>query len=298
MKDGLEEFCEFAERIRLMDKLPRAGNLPAVIPRILGKGKTRAEGLLADKPPALIERLYEYAKLDFANLGNTINYPIRDGEPIREEQRLAKQKIEDLQKQLERPTDGWELSAREVLWKLGETTPGRDGRYTMGEIELGFDKKTLSWLWSYRGSYPLVSKLPHDTDYICEGYEAAVRKMKEAIVSSTEFVASLKLAWAITKHRAGTNMLLIRDVAKAYMVAAQAKEFWEKPSKTTFSDIPDAVFVINLLHSIDDVKKIFEFAKSNIGETALGGKGKNVSFDLPRPGGGGTEPFTTIRLKE
>lgn len=77
----------------------------------------------------------------------------------------------------------------------------------MGDIELSFDKKTFSWRWTYRGAYPLVSKLPHDVDYICEGFHDASRRMKEAIVPAAEFLSSLQLAWVISKQRSVSSAL-------------------------------------------------------------------------------------------
>lgn len=295
---GLEEFIAFAGKVRLLEKLPRGGNLQSAVPRILGNGKTRAEGLFDEKkPPALIERQYEYAKLDIGKLGFDINYPIRESDPIRAEQAQTQQLIKTLEEQLERPNDGWERSAREVLYKLGDKAPGRSGRYSMGDIELSFDKKSFSWSWTYRGAYPLVSKLPHDVDYICDGFQDASRRMKEAIVPATEFLSSLRLAWVISKQRSGAGPVLIRDLAKVYQVAAQPNIFWDRPSKSSFSEISDAVFVINLVHTIDEVRKSFVLEKAGLHQTALGGKGKNVSYDLPK-GGGGTEPYSTIRLKD
>lgn len=293
----LDRFIELAERIRMLEKLPRGGNLSSAVPRILGSGKTRAEGLFDEKKsPALIERHFEYAKLDIDRLGNDINYPI--GNDVREEQTQVKSEIESIKNQLQHPTDGWQRSAREVLWNLGEKTPGRNGRYSMGELELTFDEHSFSWTWTYRGTYPLVSKLPHDVDYICEGYRDAMRRMKDAIVPTTEFLSSFQFAWKIAKHRAGVGPVLIRDIARAYVVASQGQPFWDKPSKSTFVDRVDAVFVINLVHSIEDVRKLFEFEKAGMHQTALGGRGRNVSFDLPRRDGSGTEPYSIVRQKE
>ena len=48
---------------------------------------------------------------------------------------------------------------------------------------------------------------------------------------------------------------------------------------------------------IDEVRKLFVLEKAGLHQTALGGKGKNVSYDLPK-GSGGTEPYSTIRLKD
>ena len=298
MNDGLEQFCAFAERIRLLDKLIRGGNLPSVIPRIIGKGKTRADGFFDDRPPALIERLYEYSKLDLTALSNAINYPIPETDPLREEQRQVKQRIDDLQRQLNQPNDGWQRSAREVLSKLGEKSPGRDGRYSMGKLELNFDKKTLSWAWKLAGAYSLVSKIPHDVGYICDGYQDACRRVAESIVPSETFLSTMKLTWAISQCRAGQDAVLIRDFAKVYVVAAQDKNFWDKPSKAAFSDISDAAFVLNLVESINDVRKVFELVKAGVHQTGLGGQGRNVSYDLPKRGGDGTEPYVTIKMRE
>ena len=94
---GLEEFIAFAERVRLLDKLPRGGNLQSVVPRILGNGKTRAEGLFDEKkPPALIERQYEYAKLDLNKLFGDINYPALGCDSLRAEQAQTQQQIKSL----------------------------------------------------------------------------------------------------------------------------------------------------------------------------------------------------------
>jgi len=296
--DGLKEFIAFAEKVRLLDKLSRKGNLQSVVPRILGNGKTRAEGLFDEKkPPALIERQFEYAKLDLKQLLGEINYPAVGINSLRDEQARTQQQIKSLQEQLERANDGWERTAREVLSRLGEATPGRGGRYASGDIVLSFDKKTFAWAWTYRGAYPLVSKLPHDLDYICEGFCAASRRMSEAIVPSAEFISSLQLAWIISKQKSGPGPVLIRDLAKVYQVAAQSAAFWDKPAKSSFTEISDAAFVINLVHAIDEVRKFFGFEKAGLHQTVLGGKGKNVSYDLPKASGG-TEPYSYIFLKD
>jgi hypothetical protein len=295
---GLEEFIAFAKRVRLLDKLPRGGNLQTAVPRILGQGKTRAEGLFEDRAPALIERLSEYAKLDLSRLESEISYLIADEDPVRAEQNAAKAQIKRLEEQLATSAEGWERTAREVLSKLGERTPGRGGRYALGDLELAFDTKSMAWRWTYRGAYPLVSKLPHDVDFICDAHRDASRRMAEAIVPQEEFLAALRLAWVITKHRAtGVPAVLIRDLAKAYLVAAQPSAFWDRPSKTTFVDLGEAVFVINLVTAIDEVRKSFELEKAGVHQTSLGGRERNIAFELPKRGGG-TEPYSTIRLKD
>lgn len=295
---GLEEFIALAKRVGLLDKLPRGGNFQTAVPRILGQGKTRAEGLFENHTPALIESLSEYAKLDLIKLQSEISYPIADEDPVWAEQHAAKAQIECLEEQLSKSTEGWERTAREVLYKLGEKTPGRGGRYALGDLELAFDTKSMTWRWAYRGAYPLVSKLPHDVEFICDAHRDASRRMEEAIVPQEEFLAALRLAWAITKQRAtSATAVLIRDLAKAYLVAAQPSAFWDKPSKTAFVELSEAVFVINLVHTIDEVRKSFELEKAGVHQTALGGRERNISFELPRRGGG-TEPYSTIRLKD
>ncbi|MQM31194.1 MAG: hypothetical protein CRU78_11990 [Candidatus Accumulibacter phosphatis] len=293
----LEDFCTFAEKIRLIEILPKGGNLSSVVPRILGKGRTRAEGLYDEaKPPALIERLQEYGRLNLLDLGRATNRGIP--EPITMGQQRVKSSIAEMEKKLASPDDGWGRFAREVLCKIGgERTSGKQGRYLLGPLELCFDKKTMSWSWKLAGAYPLVTKLPNDIEFVCQGHIDASRRMDEVRVCSESFMGALKIAWLIASQRCGSDSVLIRDVASAYVVAAQSKAFWDKPSKQNFADIPEAAFVINLMHSVDDVRKAFELEKAGIHQTKLAGKDKDIAFELPRKDGIGTEPYATIRMR-
>jgi hypothetical protein len=293
---GLEKFIAYAERARLPDRLPRGGIFLKSVPRILGQGKSSIEGALTERPPALIERLAEYAKLDLQRLCSEVSFPIADGDPIWAEQAAAQTSIKKLSDQLTQADGGWQRSAREVLYKLGNHSSGRGPRFAIDDIELGFDQRSLTWKWTYRGSYNLVSKIPHDIELICEVFADAKAQSSQAILPPDQFLSSLKLAWLIASQRSPSGTVLIRDVAKTYVVAGQAATFWEKPSKTNFCDIGEAVFVINLVQAIDEVRKLFDLDRAGIHQTSLGGKGKDVSFDLPKPGGG-MQPYSTIRLK-
>lgn len=289
---GLEEFCQYAERIRLLELLPKGGPLPPLISRIVGKGKTRAEGFFDDRPPTIIERLYDYAKLDITRLVSDVNRPFPDS--IREEQVKARQQIDEIERNLKTP-DGWQRFAREILFSLGDQSPGRSGKFIKGDLELIFDAKSLTWSWSLAGAYPLVTKLPHDKEYVIEGLHAAERRLQEAVIQPEDFLQKLKLAWALAQHFSSTDQVLIKDVARLYLVAAQSDGFWARPCKQTFTDMAEASFVLNLTKSIDVVRSHFELEKATIHQTKLGGKGKDVAFDLPKRGGLGTEPYSYIR---
>jgi hypothetical protein len=292
--NGYEEFCEYAEKIDLLDSVlkGKGGPFLTVIPRILGKGKTRAEGFEGDRPPAPIERLYEYAKLDLIRLNHETNKHFPD--QLRNEQSLAKQRIEELERGLRTP-DVWQRFAREILSSLGDPTPGRSGKFMKGDLELIFDAKNLTWSWSLAGAYPLVSKLPHDKDYLIEGLHAAEKRLLESVIEPEDFLRRLTLAWKLARHFSATDQVLIRDVARLYLVAAQADGFWARPCKQTFNDQSEASFVLNLTKSIEVVRSHFELEKATIHQTKLGGKGKDVSFDLPKRSGLGTEPYSYMR---
>lgn len=292
--NGYEKFCEYAEKIKLLETVlkGKGGPFLPVVPRILGGGKTKAEGFFEDRPPASIERLHEYARLDLNRLNQETNRHFPD--ELKEEQVKAKQSIESLERSLKTP-DGWQRFAREILFSLGDQSPGRSGKFIKGDLELIFDAKSLTWSWSLAGAYPLVTKLPHDKEYVIEGLHAAERRLQEAVIQPEDFLQKLKLAWALAQHFSNTDQVLIKDVARLYLVAAQSDGFWARPCKQTFTDIAEANFVLNLTKSIDVVRNHFELEKATIHQTKLGGKGKDVAFDLPKRGGLGTEPYSYIR---
>ena len=293
--NGLEEIVAFAERSRLIDKLPKGGNYQSTVPRLLGSGKSRAEGRFEQQPPALIERLYEYGKLDLQSLGNRANVLIPDS--VKAEHLAARKKVEELETSL-RNRENWERFAREVLSKLGDEAPGTQGKFAFGGLELIFEAKSLSWFWSVAGAYPLVSKMPHEVEFVCASFADAQKRMKNALVSQDVFLDQLQLAWKIARHKSekGANVL-IRDVAAAYVVAAQNKNFFNKPSKQTFTDFQEAAFVLNLMHSIEAIRKVFDFERATMQQTQLGGRSKDIAYQLPKINGLGTEPFSTIRLR-
>lgn len=290
--NGYEEFCEYAEKIRLLELLPKGGPLPPLISRIVGKGKTRTEGFFEDRPPTTIERLYDYAKLDITRLVREVNRPFP--ETIRTEQAKAKQRIDEIERNLKSP-EVWQRFAREILSSMGDPSPGRSGKFMKGDLELIFVAKNLTWSWSLAGAYPLVSKLPHDKDYVIEGLHAAEKRLLESVIEPEDFLRRLTLAWKLARHFSATDQVLIRDVARLYLVAAQADGFWARPCKQTFNDLSEASFVLNLTKSIEVVRSHFELEKATIHQTELGGKGKDVSFDLPKRGGLGTEPYSYMR---
>jgi len=292
--NGYEEFCRYAEDIRLLEILPKGGSFPPLISRIVGKGKTRAEGFFEDRPPTTIERLCDYAKLDLTRLANEVNRSFPEG--IHLEQARAKHHVEEIERGLT-PIEGRQRFAREILFSLGDRSPGRSGKFVKGDLELVFDHKSLTWSWSLAGVYPLVSKIPHDKDYIVEAFHAAEKRLSESVVEPEDFLRRLTLAWKLARHFSATDQVLIRDVARLYLVAAQEDGFWSRPCKQTFSDLSEAGFVLNLSKSIEVVRHHFELEKATIHQTKLGGKGKDISFDLPRRGGPGTEPYSYMRPK-
>jgi len=54
---------------------------------------------------------------------------------------------------------------------------------------------------------------------------------------------------------------------------------------------------LNLMHSIEAIRKVFDFERATMQQTHLGGRSKDIAYQLPKINGLGTEPFSTIRLR-
>lgn len=230
-------FESFVESHRLLAN-PK-GILAAKLPRILGQGQTRAEGL--NKPPALIERQQELVSL---NLPDTAR-PTGDVEREIEAARLEVERHVDHM----RHPDNRRRFAMQVLSRLEDVPTGfKDNQFFAGRLILVGDKGGQNWSWSMTPHYPVIGKIPADVEYVVAAYEAAEKIAKEGTLKVDEFLDRLRLAWTIARHFSSSDDVLIADVARLFKVAAQDERFWSTPARRNFTDISDAMFINNLIN--------------------------------------------------
>ena len=63
-----------------------------------------------------------------------------------------------------------------------------------------------------------------------------------------KFLDRLQLAWSMARHFESGDDVLIVDVARMFKIAAQDERFWNTPARRNFEDIPEAVFIANLIN--------------------------------------------------
>ncbi len=216
----------FVERTGLLANAK--GSLAARLPRILGQGQTRAEGL--DMPPAAIERQQELLALSLPE--EALRDPGVQSE-IEEARRAVDAHIEQM-----RHPENRRRFAMQVLHRLeGIPTGNKDNQFFAGRLVLVPDKNGQNWAWSMTPHYPVIAKVPADIDYVVSAYAAS-----ELIIDKWS------LAWAIARHFGEGDNVLIADVARLFKVAAQDERFWGNPSRRNFEDVPEAVFIANLIN--------------------------------------------------
>lgn len=230
-------FERLVERYDLLSN-PK-GILAAKLPRILGQGKTRAEGL--DMPPALIERQQELVSL---NLPDTARSTPEVDREIEDARYAIDRHIAHM-----RHPDNRRRFAMQVLHHLeGVPTGVKDNQFFAGRLVLVGDKSGQNWAWSMTPYYPVITKIPADVDYVIAAYLAADRIVKEGTLPVEEFLQKLALAWMMARHFSTENDVLIADVARLFKIASQDERFFSTPARRNFTDMPDAVFITNLIN--------------------------------------------------
>lgn len=256
------EFEKFAKDKNLLStKL--TGSLDAKVPRILGKGKTKAVGL--DIPPAPIERKQEFVSLE---LPPNFNVPLA---VLREQDQVKK----DLERELKhlRSEEGSRSLASKVIRSLSLDTQGiKNNYFYAGKFLLIPDKKRASWSWSITPHYPIIEKIPPDFDYIIKAFSIAEEKVTQMVVSPEDFEKKLELSWMLAKSFSKKeDKILLSDVARMFVVASQDNKFWSNPQKKFFTDIPDASFIANLVNYKRNYKSesspIFEFMPATLNDS-------------------------------
>jgi hypothetical protein len=230
-------FARFVERNGLLANAK--GILAARLPRILGQGQTRAEGL--NMPPAGIERQQELLALSLPDTA------VPDPEVLREIAE-AKRAIAALAEHMRHP-DNRRRFAMQVLHRLeGVQTGNKDNQFFAGRLVLVPDKSGQNWAWSMTAHYPVIAKIPADIDYVVSAYQAADRIVDKWTLPVDLFLDRLQLAWTMARHFTGSDDVLIADVARLFKIAAQDDRFWGAPARRNFEDVPEAVFIANLIN--------------------------------------------------
>ncbi|MER9048022.1 hypothetical protein NKH89_12210 [Mesorhizobium sp. M0923] len=230
-------FERFVERNGLLANAK--GILAARLPRILGQGQTRAEGL--NMPPAVIERqqeLYALSLPDSATPDPAVRHEIAD----------AKRALEAHAEHMRHP-DNRRRFAMQVLHHLeGVQTGNKDNHFFAGRLVLVPDKSGQNWAWSMTAHYPVIGKIPADIDYVVNAYKSAERIVDDWTLPVDLFLDRLLLAWTMAKHFTSGDDIFIADVARLFKIAAQNERFWGTPARRNFEDVPEAVFIANLIN--------------------------------------------------
>lgn len=231
-------FKKFAETHRLLEV---SKGIDAVrLPRILGTGgKTAAEGL--DLPPAKIERQRDL-------IAFKIPLGLECPDELKAEISNAREEVRKHDNFM-RQSDNQRKFAMSVLQNLtGATTGRKNNRYFANQLILTHDSSGKFWTWSLTPHYPVIRKMPADLGIVTKAHSEAEKKVKEQTMPVDEFVEKLDLAWAIARHFADSDNVLIADVAVKFKIACQSEGFWKNPVRRNYTDFPDSIFPSNLIN--------------------------------------------------
>ncbi|MDE3259538.1 MAG: hypothetical protein OYM47_17050 [Gemmatimonadota bacterium] len=215
------------------------GILAARLPRILGQGKTRADGL--DIPPARIERQQELAALALPKESVL-------GPAAAREIEQAKLAVKQHAERMRHPENRRRFALQALSHLKGVRTGYRDNQFFAGRLVLVSDKGGQNWAWSMTPHYPVIDKIPADIDYVVGGFKTADEAVEKWTLPVDDFLERLAFAWTMARHRTGNDNVLIADVARLFKIAVQSQRFWGRPSRRNFEDVPEAVFIANLIN--------------------------------------------------
>ena len=139
--------------------------------------------------------------------------------------------------------------ALQVLHRLERTPTGnKDNQFFAGRLILVPDKSGQNWAWSMTAHYPVIAKIPGDVEYVLSAYNASERIVAKWTLPVDRFLDRLSVAWTMARHFSESDDVLIADVARLFKIAVQDERFWRNPSRRNFSDVPEAVFIANLIN--------------------------------------------------
>jgi hypothetical protein len=282
-------FAEFVRATRLLEKL-KGGDTPVRVMRILGQGKTRAEGLKLEYPPAPIERSMELAKLDLSKIAALKGTQVPS--TVTAEIQSAKALIDAEVRRLKAP-DGWERMARQCLALLPQPNGLKDGHFFAGRCLLQFDRKAASWSWTFTQHYALVSKIPSDVDYIVRAFESAKAALQDLILPPEQFMDKLELAWKMASHLSKSDQVLLREVARLFLVAGQPESFWKDLRRQNFQDLPNGLFAASMASAKRELMERFVLEPATLNQSHGAAA---VAYFLPKnEEGTQTLPYSYIR---
>lgn len=282
------EFEKYAKEENLLTK-KLTGILAAKLPRILGQGKTKAVGL--DLPPAPIEQKQEFVTLD---LPPAFNVPVA----VNEERLRIKEEFENEMRQLCSEEGARSLASNVIRSIAAEPQGLKNNYFYAGSFLLIPDKKRTSWSWSITPHYPVIEKIPPDFDYLVKAFSIAEEKVKQMVVAPEDFEKKMELSWLLARHFSEvSDKVLLSDVARMFVIAAQDSGFWGNPQKRYFTDVPDASFIANLVNYKRNYKAtegaMFEFMPATLNDSYR----KNV-YHIPMDREGTqTRPYVYIVKK-
>jgi len=278
-------FEQFVEENDLLNKAK--GSLAAKLPRIMGQGKTKADGL--SLPPAPIERKAELVSL-ISSEG--IDFP----DPVMAELEKVQAEVEEEYARI-KSSEGTKELAIQALKRLTCAAGQKDNYYYAGKLVLLPVNRGATWSWSITPYYPIISKIPPDAEYIEKGFTAAEELLARLIMPPEIFEGRLYLAWNMARHFSDTDDVLIIDVARLFKIACQEDRFWNNPKKQFFIDVPEAAFIANLLNwrkVSEPSRSTFEFVRATLHQ-AHGQKAK--VFYMPQ-NAEGTQVTPVIYLRK
>ncbi len=280
-------FPKFEQFVLDKDLVSKAkGSLAAKLPRIMGQGKTKADGL--NLPPSAIERKLELLSL---TRSGKVEIPVE----IKLEIDQVEQEVESALEKL-KTTEGIRDLAIQVLRRLPGQTGQKDNQYFAGRLVLIPRHRGQAWAWSITPYYPIIDKIPPDVEYLEKAYSAAEQILERIILPVEVFENRLLLAWAMARHFSETDNVLVIDIARMFKIACQEERFWNNPQKRFFTDAPEAAFIANLLNwrmHKGQSKIVFEFVRATLHQ-AHGTKAK--VFYMPQ-NPEGTQVTPVIYLK-
>lgn len=284
------EFERFAAATDLLIKAK--GALAAKLPRVLGRGSTRAKGL--DLPPAPIERRQELVSL---GLPADVTLP----SSVTAEIAAVRHALEAEWDQLTTDEGRRRIAVgalRTLKEQHGVEIGNKNNQYFAGRLVLTHSKNGRDWAWSITPYYPVIAKIPADMDYVVRAYVAAEKSIGSLLLPTERFENCLDLAWAMARHFAATDDVLIVDVGRMFQIATQDEAFWNRPQKQNFRDVPDGAFVANLIHwrrARPEGSERFEFVPATLNQ-AHGPSAR--PFHLPaNPEGTQTRPMIYLRRR-
>jgi hypothetical protein len=277
----------FVERTGLLANA--TGNLAARLPRILGRGQTRVQGL--EMPPANIERQQDLLALalpEEASRDPGVQSEIADA-----------RRAVDAYIDLMRHPENRRRFAMQVLQRLeGVSTGSKDNHFFAGRLVLVPEKDGQNWAWSMTPHYKVIAKIPADIDYVVSAYGASERIVEKWTMPVDRFLDRLSLAWTMAHHFGEGDNVFIADAARFFKVAAQDERFWGSPFRRNFEDVPEAVFIANLINwrrhrDASGQRESFELVPATLNQ-AHGAKSR--AFFVPsNPEGTAVRPMIYIR---